>query len=208
MNISKTTHDTYNRIAKDWHRDHQKDTWWQEGTDDFIAVLPQGGLVLDVGCGGGFKSRYLVRNGLAVVGIDFSEELVKIASGEVPEAEFRVMDMRDIGTLSERFDGVFAQASLLHMPRSQAPGIVRSFADVLKPGGCLYIAVKEAYPDGPLEEVKTENDYGYPYKRFFSYYTPDDLREYMHEAGFGGVAERREKSGSTTWLQIIGRKRQ
>lgn len=208
MDNIKTTRNTYNRIAKDWHSDHQKDTWWQEGTDDFIAVLPPGGRVLDVGCGGGFKSAYLMRHGLKVSGIDFSEELIKIASAEVPQAEFRVMDMRDVGTLSERFDGVFAQASLLHIPRSKASEVVWGLANVLKPGGCLYLAVKEAYSGGPLEEMKVERDYGEPYTRFFSYFTMDDLRDYVGQAGLGMVAERFLPSGKTTWLQVIAKKPQ
>ncbi len=55
---------TYNRIAEDWIKDHDRDTWWYEGTDKFLSLLPKGANILDVGCAGGIKSRYLTDNGV------------------------------------------------------------------------------------------------------------------------------------------------
>ena len=51
---------TYERIAEDWHGDHRDDDWWIGGADAFTPLIKPGGLVLDVGCGGGRKSRYLI----------------------------------------------------------------------------------------------------------------------------------------------------
>ena len=51
---------TYDRIAEDWHGDHRDDDWWIGGADAFTPLIKPGGLVLDVGCGGGRKSRYLI----------------------------------------------------------------------------------------------------------------------------------------------------
>lgn len=47
---------TYNKIAEDWSKDHRDDDRWQEGTDKFLALLPKGASILDVGCGAGVKS--------------------------------------------------------------------------------------------------------------------------------------------------------
>ena len=91
--------DTYNKIAKDWHKDHQKDEWWVVGTDKFVSLLAENDLVLDVGCGAGTKSKYLIGKGLEVVGIDFSKEMIKIAKKEVPAGRFMVLDLDDIENL-------------------------------------------------------------------------------------------------------------
>ena len=197
--------DTYNKIAKDWHKDHQSDDWWVEGTDAFISFLKQGDLVLDVGCAGGFKSKYLINKGLSVLGIDFSENLIEIAKKEVSGAEFLVMDMREVNTLHQKFDGIFAQASLLHLPKKETPEIIKKFFANLKSGGYLYVAVKGARDNISEEEVKEENDYGYSYERFFSYYTTDEIKKYFADAGFEIVYENISEV-SSTWIQIIGRK--
>ena len=44
---------TYDKIAKNWMDEHAKSTWWFEGVDKFASLLPEGGSVLDVGCGVG-----------------------------------------------------------------------------------------------------------------------------------------------------------
>jgi SAM-dependent methyltransferase len=198
--------DTYNRIAEDWHRDHQRDDWWIEGTDAFVSHIPQGGRVLDVGCGGGFKSKYLTNKGLKVTGIDFSESMVAIARREVADAEFMVMDMRDVPSLNGEFDGIFVQAALLHIPKKEAPQIVRSFANKLASHGALYIAVKGMRSGGAEEEIVEENDYGYAYERFFSYWSREEIVSMLEKAGLRVVYGKEKPSAETNWIQVIARK--
>jgi len=52
---------TYNKIAKDWHKDHHADTWWVLGTDKFLSFLADDASILDVGCGAGHKSEYFIK---------------------------------------------------------------------------------------------------------------------------------------------------
>lgn len=85
---NKKLKDTYNKIAEHWHQDHQSDDWWQKGTNKFISYLKDGASVLDVGCGGGTKSKYITSKWLNVLGIDFSENMINIASRDVPDAIF------------------------------------------------------------------------------------------------------------------------
>lgn len=200
--------ETYDLIAEDWHRDHIADDWWIEGTNLFIQQLAPGAHVLDVGCGSGVKSKYLSEHGLKVMGIDISDKLLEIARHEAPEAEFKELSMTDLDTISEKFDGVFAQASLLHIPKKDAAEVVKKMAGRLTPGGVLYIAVKETRADKPEEAVEKESDYGYDYERFFSYFTLVELRQYLADAGLTFISESRSPnpSGKTVWLQIIGTK--
>lgn len=199
--------ETYNRIAEDWHRDHTGDDWWVAGTDSFIQELPHGGRVLDVGCGSGTKSKYLADRELKVIGIDISNGLLDIARREEPRAEFRELSMTDLDSMSETFDGVFAQASLLHIPKKDAGDVVKKMANRLVPGGFLYIAVKESREDKPDERVEREDDYGYEYERFFSYFTMEELEQYLTGAGLEIVSKSQNPnpSGKTVWLQIIGK---
>lgn len=197
---------TYNRIAVDWDNDHAQDTWWHDGTTEFVARLSPGNLVLDTGCGSGLGSAYLIECGLRVVGIDVSPKLIALAERRAPTARFEVMNMRDVARLTERFDGVYAKASLLHIPRSEACGVLGGLVSVLKPNGLIYIAVKEAKAGKKLEEFKVENDYGYEYTRFFSYFTFADLEAYLNALGLKVVSKRVKRAGNTTWLEIVGQK--
>lgn len=197
--------DTYNLIAEDWHKDHQKDDWWVEGTDTFAKLLTAGDRVLDIGCGTGVKAKYLSSKGLKVIGLDFSEQMINIAKREVSEADFKVLDMRDVGELEGDFDGIFMQASLLHIPKNEALDVLTKIKTKLKPGGLLYIAVKEVKPNRPDEEVVKESDYGYEYERFFSYYKMEELENYLNTLGLK-IIYKNSAAPSNRWLSIIGQK--
>ncbi|MDP3727120.1 MAG: class I SAM-dependent methyltransferase [bacterium] len=197
---------TYNRIAEDWHRDHQDDTWWIEGTDMFVSLLPPGAAVLDAGCGGGTKAKYLTERGMAVTGIDFAGNLIAIAKRDVPAAAFAVMDIYDLSALAGQFDGVFVQAVLLHVPKRDVPNVLRQLANKVRPGGLFYIAVKEIKPGQPEEEERTERDYGYEYRRFFSYFTIPELEGHIRPLGFAIVHADIMPSGNSRWIQLIARK--
>lgn len=198
--------ETYNRIAKDWHQDHREDDWWVKGTDKFISLLGPGSLVLDVGCGAGIKSKYLVNKGLKVVGIDFSEKMIEIARQEVPSGDFLILDLDEADKLDYLFDGIFMQAILLHIPKREVEEKIEKIAKRLKRGGYLYVGVKEKRPQDAEEEIVVENDYGYPYERFFSYFTLDEIEAYLKNAGFEIVFSEIVPLKSGNRIQAIGKK--
>lgn len=197
---------TYNRIAQNWHQDHNSDDWWVEGLDKYISLLHPGAFVLDVGCASGLKSKYLVKKGFRVLGIDFAENLIAIARKEVPEAEFRVLDIRDIEALERQFDGIFIQAVLLRFPKDEVADILTLVLTQLKPGGLIHISVKEQKPGQAEEEVRTEDDYGYSYERFFSYFTQEEIEDILKSLNLDIVHAEVHLSGKTRWIQIIAKK--
>jgi len=143
---------------------------------------------------------------MKVIGVDFSEKLLEIAEQQAPLATFHIMDMKDVGTLKTHFDGVFAQASLLHIPKKEIVDVIERLVSVLKVNGYIYIAVKGMRPNGREEEIVTENDYGYDYARFFSYYRMDELENYFRICKLNVMYRNIKTVGRTDWLQIIGQK--
>lgn len=198
--------DTYNKIAQDWHQDHERDDWWLEATERFAALFSRGATILDAGCAGGVKSRYLVEKGFQVTGIDLAENFIEIAKKEVPQAEFRVLDIRDIASLPKEFDGIFLQAVLLHFPKKEVSDILKNMLTKLRPGGFLYVAVKEKREGQEEEEVKTEHDYGYEYQRFFSYFSQKEVEEVLKSLGMKIVFSEVQSNGRARWIQIIAQK--
>ncbi|HYD36411.1 MAG TPA: class I SAM-dependent methyltransferase [Allosphingosinicella sp.] len=103
----------------------------------FVALLPAGGRVLDIGCGSGRPvAAWLIDRGLRVTGIDSSPSLIALARGRFPKAEWQVADMRALA-LGERFDGLIAWHGLFHLsPDDQRPMFGRLAAHA-KPGAAL-----------------------------------------------------------------------
>ena len=198
--------DTYNRIAKDWMTDHHSDTWWIEGVNEYLSKLETGASILDVGCGAGEKSKYLIGKGFKVTGVDFSDQMIELAKSQVPQATFCVQDIRQPLTLDEQFDGVFVQAVLLHISKKDLPNVLKNILAPLRPGGYFYAAVKERRENHVEEEVVTENDYGYDYERFFSYYTMPELKNFIEKAGAAVIYEHTVTPGHTNWIQVVAKK--
>ncbi|MSU56298.1 MAG: class I SAM-dependent methyltransferase [Candidatus Taylorbacteria bacterium] len=199
---------TYNKIAGDWFDDHKEDTWWKPSVGLFTAFLTKGDTVLDVGCGPGITSKYLQSKGLHVLGIDFSEEFILIAKKETPSADFRVVDLHSHDDLKSlpRVKGILAKAVFLHMEKKKVLDILKTLCEHLKCGGYFYIAVKEKKPQGSEEEVLKENDYGYTYERFFSYYTLSEVQKLFKECDLKVVHDEIFTPHKTSWVIVIGQK--
>lgn len=198
---------TYNKIAEDWFKDHTDDAWWREGTDRFLEELPQGATILDVGCGAGIKSRFLSERGFKVTGIDFSEKMIEIARRESPEIPFDVVDVYELDSYPKSFDAVFAQAVLLHIPKDRVREVLLKLKEKINSNGLLYVAVKGMRDDGVEETVRKEEDYGYEYERFFSFFTLSELEGYFQELDMEVIWKSSTTSGRAEWLQIVGRKK-
>lgn len=198
--------ETYNKIAEDWVADHDKDIWGKAGADMFLSFLPKGATVLDVGCGGGIKTNYIAKQGYEASGVDFSEKMIEIAKRDYPSLEFNVLDMYDIDIYPKMVDGIFVQAALLHIKKDRVLEVLRKMKDKLNPGGVIYIAVKAMRDNGIEEEMKTENDYGYDYERFFSYFSLTELKDYFNQLDLELVWEGDADTSVTHWLQVVGKK--
>lgn len=198
--------DTYNKIAKDWFTEHKESDWWSQPMDKFLEYLRPGDLILDVGCGAAIKTKYIVERGFKAVGIDFSEEMVKLARQYLPTADFYVKDINEPLHFSTTFEGIFAQAILLHTPKVKVPETLKNLLNNLKPGGYLFLGVKGIRP-GQNEEVNmVESDYGYEYERFFSFYTMPELKSYLTSFNMEIVYETVIEHNGTAWIIAIAKK--
>jgi SAM-dependent methyltransferase len=106
----------YERHAEAWDRTRSADlTFERKWIDRFVALLPAGGSVLDIGCGSGQPiDRYLIERGFVVVGVDSSPTLISKCRSRLPNAEWVVADMRAL-SMHRTFDGLIAWNSFFHL---------------------------------------------------------------------------------------------
>jgi SAM-dependent methyltransferase len=154
--------------------------------------------ILDLGCGPGRDLRYFRSLGHEAVGLDGSAEFVAMArsySGcEVLHQDFLAMSLPD-----GHFDGVFANASLFHVPSREMPRVLRELAATLKTRGVLFCS----NPRGNNEE-------GFHNERYGSFFDLDTWRGYVCRAGFSEVRHYYRPAGlprnQQPWLATVWRK--
>ena len=115
--------DLYQRHATEWDKLRGRYCLLEKRwLDRFLAPLPPGASVLDIGCGAGEPiARYLIETGCRVTGIDSSPALIGICKDRFPDQEWVVADMRGL-SLDRRFDGILAWDSFFHLsPEDQRP---------------------------------------------------------------------------------------
>ena len=106
----------------------------------FLAALPEAGRILDAGCGAGRDVAAFLELGYPVEAFDASAKLVAIAhkvSGiDIQHSTFLAFESE------QRFAGIWACASLLHVPPAQMSGTLRHLGQFLQPQGVMYVSFK------------------------------------------------------------------
>ena len=120
--------DLYERNAHNYVSDRSS-TGWDESAwlGRFIALLPQHGTILDIGCGSGEPiARYLIERGFAVEGVDSSPTLISVCSERFPKQSWQVADMRTLA-LGRTFHGLLAWDSFFHLSHEDQRGMFSVF---------------------------------------------------------------------------------
>jgi predicted TPR repeat methyltransferase len=191
--------DHYDRHAHDWDADRNRclDPWNDKPWHDrFIAVLPAGATVIDLGCGSSSPvARYMAKRGLHVTGIDSSPTLISLCRKRLPHHEWLVGDMRLL-QLSRRFDGVLAWDSFFHLRPDDQRQMFKVFARHAAQSAVLMFNSGPAYG----ESIGTYR--GDPL--YHASLSPDEYRVLLGSIGFEVIAHTIEDwqtgGGRTVWL--------
>lgn len=114
----------------------------------FLPHVPAGGHIVDAGCGSGRDSRYFADLGFKVTAFDVSSALVTLAR-QHSQLPVQLCSFSDFTTL-EPVDGIWACASLLHLPYNQLAPTLNHLAQLLVPAGIFYCSFK--YGQGAIQK--------------------------------------------------------
>jgi SAM-dependent methyltransferase len=112
----------------------------------FLGLLPPRGSILELGCGAGNHAAEMLARGFALRATDGSPEMAEVASRKLNHpVEVMLFDQLDA---REVYDGVWASACLLHVPKEELAGILARIHRALKPDGIFYASFKTGESDG------------------------------------------------------------
>ncbi len=164
--------------------------------DRFLKYIPDGGRLLDAGCGSGRDTDAFMRAGYLVDAFDASKEICRIVSENlgIPVACKRFEDLEG----EDEYDGIWACASLLHVNAADLADVILRLKRSLKPEGILYASFKE----GDSDRIKNG--------RFFHDMTLSSCEKFFIDLGFDILeifesGDVREDRSGERWVNMIGR---
>jgi SAM-dependent methyltransferase len=191
-NVASVTLEHYNKRAEDfWNGTRGHDVSQNIATLLQYIEGPSPFTILDFGCGPGRDLKAFAALGHIAIGLEGSSRFVAMAREqqlEVWEQDFLKQDLP-----ANRFDGIFANASLFHVPTQELPRVLLELSATLKPRGVLF----SSNPHGNNEEGWNKGRYG-------AYLNLETWRRFMHDAGFSELTHYYRPAGlpreQQTWL--------
>lgn len=164
----------------------------------FVSCLPPGGRLLDLGCGGGRDLRVFKSFGFDCLGVDPSTRLAKIAA-EVSCCEVVVGRAQDLSFV-DAFDGVWACASLLHLPKEEMLATLIRVREALRSNGVLFLSMQE----GHGASIALDG-------RFYTRYSAQELRLLVVASGLNVIdqwftADSLQGRESISWINLLADK--
>lgn len=176
----------------------------QEQVKKFLSVLP-GKKILDLGCGPGRDAQIFVEQGFEVTRVDISPKMIEMARSKV-DAQFFVMDMENLDFPANSFDGVWASASLLHIPKKRILQVFKDLYVLLVEEGVFYLSLKK----GTGEGLQSDPRYG-DVQKFWSFFEKEEIEEILKQADFkiiqSVISERQSTNqGHLLWVNVLCKK--
>lgn len=193
----KITIASYNLFAPEWAAAHASQEFWRKELETFKRFLTSG-KILEVGCGGGRDAQILNKAGYEYVGTDISEGLLEVARRNNPNLTFLQKSVYGLDFPQDNFDGFWASAVLLHIPKNRINEVLANIHRVLRNQGVGFISVKQ----GKGEEISDGDEkFGDQFRRLFVLYQEDEFANHLLTSNYSILETQvRVDSNKTVWL--------
>lgn len=169
--------DTYNEIAQEYEKEFGNDYSDTPYIDIFLNYL-DGKKVLDIGCGVGNLTKYILDKGFNVDGIDLSEEMLNIAKSKYDDINFLQMNMKDI-ILDKKYDGIMLAYSLFHLTKQEVLEVLPKYYSLLNNNGKMLLILQSGKGEQVIDEPLKNG-----LKMFINYYSLEEIRKVLEDNNF------------------------
>lgn len=166
--------------------------------EGFSYISKKNPFVLEIGCANGRDAKEILKYTNNYLGIDISEELIKIAKQNIPKGEFKVADIENY-IFPKNIDIIFSFASLIHSNKDNLQKVLNEAHKSLNAGGIFYISMKY----GKYQESTKEDEFGI---RTYYFYTSEDIRKII-DSNYEIIKEDVHNLRGQDWMEIILRKK-
>lgn len=175
------TFETWNKVAALYDEIFGNLSMYNESYDSFCSLLPLNGSVLDAGCGPGIISKYLLsrRPDLNITGIDYAPNMIELAANNLPQAEFHVLDLRELSGLNKQFDAIVCGFAIPYLSPDEVGLFFKSAYLLLNRDGLLYLSFVEGKPEASGFMTGSTGD-----RTWFNYYQLSFIRKLLFQEGF------------------------
>jgi len=158
-------------------------------------------LLLDLGCGAGQDARYLMTRGHRVIGLDRTMPLLRFAKRRAESLPLVQADLRALPIRAGILAGIWAAASLMHLPKPVARQVLVQLRDSMQPQGLLAATVTHGW----RSRIKQG---GWMPGRYFARWKKEEFARALHRAGWEvlslSVVSNQERKGR--WINVIARR--
>lgn len=141
----KETIDTYNKSAKQYQEKFMEMDLYNDTFDKFCSAIKKDGHILEIATGPGNVTKYMIskRHDFKITGIDLAPNMVELAKINNPNADFLVMDCKDIGTFNRKFDAVMCGFCMPYLSKEEVRNLIKEVAALTEPSGIFYLSTME-----------------------------------------------------------------
>lgn len=187
MNTYQETFTTWNQIASDYESTFSDIEIYNHSYDVFLELVNSSkSSVLDIGCGPGNITRYLLNKqpNLRILGVDISPNMINIAKKRNPSAQFRELDCRNINHITSKYKGIICGFILPYFSKEDCDTFFKNSYHLLDSQGVLYISfVPGLYKNSGFQTGKSGN------RLFFYYHQLNTIQEQLKINGFHIVSK-------------------
>lgn len=209
MDPYEETFETWNDVADLYQEVFMDLALYNESYDYICHAIPfSGARLLDVGCGPGNISKYLLSNrpDFQILGIDVAPRMVELAAWNNPSAEFEVKDVRRIDELDSKFEGIICGFCLPYLSPEEAEKLISDSYDQLEPHGILYLSFVPGNPESSGFQTGSTGR-----RVYFHFHPSEDVLHWLEDNQFTllqsfNVEYKKSDSATETHTILVARK--
>jgi ubiquinone/menaquinone biosynthesis C-methylase UbiE len=181
MDKTKLTIQAYDSCSANFEKTFMDLKLYKDNLDEFSNLLPFRAKILDLGCGPGNITRLLMekKRNFKMLGVDLSQEMINLATRNVPLASFLVGDIRNLSFLEKDFDAVIAAFCIVHLSNEEASNFIHDINCLLKSEGVIYLSCIQG-----SNSTYTKTSFSPNHEIFFNHFSEEFIVEALTDNGF------------------------